>query len=162
MDEKHHHHDPNQGSLTHDDISSSSDTDTITPPHNQDHTISGSKTSTNEPASFEPIRSHNPNSKSKPPSLNQNQKRRLSTGTIDTLRRERSNNGWGVDDIEADAAGSGIIAPFNLPDPDAAVEHDPFEVGWENGDDDEMCPRSMPLWRKWVIVGITSVGSFCV
>lgn len=161
MDEKHHHHDPNQGSPTPDDISSSSsDTDTITPPHNQAHTTSSSKTSTNEPASFEPIRSHHPNSKSKTPSLTQ--KRRLSTGTIDTLRRERSNNGWGVDDIEADAAGSGIIAPFNLPDPDAAVEHDPFEVGWENGDDDEMCPRSMPLWRKWVIVGITSVGSFCV
>jgi hypothetical protein len=39
---------------------------------------------------------------------------------------------------------------------------DPFEVGWENGDQDPLCPRSMKTWRKWTIVLITSCGSFCV
>ena len=90
--------------------------------------------------------------------------RRLSKETISTLRRERSNNGWGVDDIEegtGNDAGS-VIAPYHHPNPDPAAPHDPFEVGWDGGDSDELCPRSMPTWRKWVIIGITSVGSFCV
>lgn len=87
--------------------------------------------------------------------------RRLSIDTISTLRRERSNNGYGVDDVEEDqAGGGGIIAPYLHPDPDAP--RDPFEVGWDNGDNDALCPRSMPTWRKWIIIGITSVGSFCV
>ena len=90
-----------------------------------------------------------------------NAPRRLSIETLSTLRRERSNNGWGVDDIEEDAAGAGgVIAPYNHPA--AAEDVDPFEVGWEGGDADPLCPRAMPQWRKWVIVGITSVGSFCV
>ena len=105
------------------------------------------KTSSEETAGFEPIRPSQKN-------------RRLSIDTISTLRRERSNNGWGVDNLEEGKVGGSIIAPYNLPNPDAP--HDPFEVGWDNGDDDELCPRSMPTWRKWVIVGITSVGSFCV
>lgn len=86
---------------------------------------------------------------------------RLSSETVSTLRRERTNNGWGVDDLEEDGAGSGsVIAPYNLPSPSA--EHDPFEVGWDGGDSDPLCPRSMPTWRKWLIIAITSVGSFCV
>ncbi|KAL2130300.1 hypothetical protein VTI74DRAFT_6650 [Chaetomium olivicolor] len=87
--------------------------------------------------------------------------RRLSIDTISTLRRERSNNGWGCDDIEEDAANGSVIAPYNHPNPDAAAA-DPFEVGWDGGDNDEMCPRSFPAWRKWLIISITSVGSFCV
>ncbi|KAK4147510.1 major facilitator superfamily domain-containing protein [Dichotomopilus funicola] len=42
------------------------------------------------------------------------------------------------------------------------AERDPFEVGWEGGDADPLCPRSFPTWRKWLIIAITSVGSFCV
>lgn len=84
--------------------------------------------------------------------------RRISVDTINTLRRERSNNGWGVDDLEEDDAG-GCIAPYNHPNPEA---RDPFEVGWDGGDSDPLCPRSLPTWRKWLIIAITSVGSFCV
>ncbi len=91
---------------------------------------------------------------------------RLSIETLSTLRRERSNNGWGVDNIEEDAAGAGgVVAPYNHPASAAAAADavaDPFEVGWEGGDADPLCPRAMPGWRKWLIVGITSVGSFCV
>lgn len=81
--------------------------------------------------------------------------RRLSADTIRTLRRERSNNGWGVDDIEAGDAGESTS-------PDNREVPDPFEVGWDGGDSDPLCPRSMPTWRKWLIIGITSIGSFCV
>ncbi|KAK4111287.1 MFS general substrate transporter [Canariomyces notabilis] len=86
---------------------------------------------------------------------------RMSTETLSTLRRERSNNGWGVDDIDETPSRPGsIIAPYNHPS--QAGEHDEFEVGWEGGDSDPLCPRSMPTWRKWVIIVITSIGSFCV
>ena len=71
----------------------------------------------------------------------------------------RSNNGYGVDDLEED------LEPGETMDPEpgnAPAEKDPFEVVWDNGDADPSNPRSMPLWRKWLIVGITSFGSFCV
>jgi len=119
---------------------------------------SSSSTSPN----FEPIRPGGGRPASRPAS------RRLSADTIDTLRRERSNNGWGCDDIEADAAG-GSVAPYNHPSGGNAAgdapnggERDPFEVGWDGGDSDPLCPRSFPTWRKWLIIAITSVGSFCV
>lgn len=81
--------------------------------------------------------------------------------TISTIRRERTNNGWGVDDLEENSiGGGGAVAPYNQPD--QPFEHDPYEVGWDGGDSDPLCPRSMPTWRKWLIIGITSVGSFCV
>ncbi|KAK4128463.1 putative multidrug protein [Parathielavia appendiculata] len=112
-------------------------------------------TTKTDPLGFEPIRPAPPNARSHNP-------RRISAETVDTLRRERSNNGWGVDDIEGDAAGSGgSVAPYNHPGSSAA-ERDPFEVGWAGGDADPLCPRSFPLWRKWMIILITSVGSFCV
>lgn len=38
---------------------------------------------------------------------------------------------------------------------------DPYEVGWDGGDNDPMCPRSMGTARKWMIVIITSIGSMC-
>jgi hypothetical protein len=85
-------------------------------------------------------------------------RRRLSYETASSLRRERSNNGWGVDDVEEDAAG-GEVAPYNHP---SAEDHDPYEVGWDGGDSDPLCPRSFPAWRKWLIICITSIGSFCV
>jgi hypothetical protein len=118
-------------------------------------TPSRSSTDSSTPG-FEPIRTTPaPTSRSTPG-------RRLSAETIDTLRRERSNNGWGCDDIEADAAGTGgAVAPYNHPGP-GEVEKDPYEVGWEGGDSDPLCPRSLPTWRKWVVIGIASTGSFCV
>ena len=67
-----------------------------------------------------------------------------------SLSRTRSNNGYGVDDLDDEAA------------LETAPQSDPFEVGWEGGDDDPLCPRSMKTWRKWTIVAITSSGSFCV
>ena len=41
-------------------------------------------------------------------------------------------------------------------------EKDPFEVGWDGGDQDPLCPRSMAEGRKWMIVLITCFGSLCV
>ena len=116
-------------------------------PHHQDPEANEEE----EKPTFAPLRP--------PPS-----QRRLSLETISTLRRERSNNGWGCDDLEEDAAGAGgVIAPYNHPAAaGSGVEVDPYEVGWEGGDADPLNPRGLPVWRKWVIVGITSVGSFCV
>ncbi|CCC12970.1 unnamed protein product [Sordaria macrospora k-hell] len=37
-----------------------------------------------------------------------------------------------------------------------------FEVGWEGGDSDPLNPRSLATWRKWIIIGVLSVGSFAV
>ncbi|KAG7286124.1 hypothetical protein NEMBOFW57_008427 [Staphylotrichum longicolle] len=61
---------------------------------------------------FEPIRAA-------PGTANDNNnvssaRRRLSVDTVSTLRRERSNNGWGVDDIEDSAADAdAVVAPYN-------------------------------------------------
>ena len=41
-------------------------------------------------------------------------------------------------------------------------EIDQFEVDWDGGDDDPLCPRSMSLPRKWMMVFITCIGSLCV
>ncbi|KAK4174595.1 major facilitator superfamily domain-containing protein [Triangularia setosa] len=76
-----------------------------------------------------------------------------------SLHRERSNNGYGVDDL-IDHSSDDDVEAVQLDAPDALT--DPFEVAWDGGDNDPLCPRSMPQWRKWVIIFITSVGSFCV
>jgi len=47
-------------------------------------------------------------------------------------------------------------------EPSTQDETDPFEVGWDGGDDDPLCPRSTSLGRKWLMVFITSLGSLCV
>ncbi|KAK3316140.1 major facilitator superfamily domain-containing protein [Apodospora peruviana] len=101
-----------------------------------------------------------------------NGKRRTSRDTFrsGSLRRERSNNGWGVDDLENDDENDEEVESRRPTSAAAAAdaqttnddEKDPFEVGWEGGDSDPVNPRSMPLWRKWTIIGITSFGSFCV
>ncbi|KAI2641974.1 major facilitator superfamily domain-containing protein [Xylaria nigripes] len=57
----------------------------------------------------------------------------------------RSHNGHGVAD---------------LPDNDQN-QNTAFEVSF-SGDDDPMSPRSMNLARKWVLVCVVCVGSFCV
>ncbi|EPE03904.1 fluconazole resistance protein 1 [Ophiostoma piceae UAMH 11346] len=41
-------------------------------------------------------------------------------------------------------------------------EKDPFEVAWDGGDADPLCPRSMSTARKWLIVFVTCFGSSCV
>ncbi|KAL2264794.1 hypothetical protein VTJ83DRAFT_7304 [Remersonia thermophila] len=96
---------------------------------------------------------------------------RIPSPDLTPLRGERTTNGWGVDDdVESQTSGRSIIAPYNHPAAEQAAEgaqrgeaeQDPFEVGWDGGDADPMCPRSFPLWKKWMIVFITSVGSFCV
>jgi len=75
-----------------------------------------------------------------------------------SLRRECSNNGYGCDDLVDGESGPGDgIGGGN----DALDERDPFEVGWD-GENDLKNPRNMPKWQKWVIIGITSLGSFCV
>ncbi|KAG7412588.1 Efflux pump atB [Fusarium oxysporum f. sp. rapae] len=51
--------------------------------------------------------------------------------------------------------------PHNEPSDDE-VEKDPFEVGWDGGDNDSLCPRSFHKMKKWLIVIIVSSGSLCV
>jgi hypothetical protein len=78
-----------------------------------------------------------------------------------SVLRVISNNGYGCDDAEA-CSGDSTTPDGENPTDNESAEKDPFEIGWDGGDSDPMCPRSMPLWRKWVIVGMTSFGSFCV
>ncbi|RFU74475.1 major facilitator superfamily transporter [Trichoderma arundinaceum] len=66
--------------------------------------------------------------------------------------RIRSQNGYGVSDDQRN---------------DKAVEEgqpekDPYEVGWDNGDNDPLCPRSFSKARKWLIVFIVAGGSLTV
>ncbi|KAM7207434.1 putative multidrug protein [Naviculisporaceae sp. PSN 640] len=105
-----------------------------------------------------------------------------------SLRRERSNNGYGVDELDVDGlageflgdkkdsrllrrssaaglengTGPGTRTAGENSGTESDEKVDPYEVRWEGGDSDPLNPRSMPLWRKWVIVGITSFGSLCV
>ncbi|KAF4467304.1 major facilitator superfamily transporter [Fusarium albosuccineum] len=77
---------------------------------------------------------------------------RTQSRTSDSLYRTRSQNGYSCD-------------PDDDPDedsPSGEPEKDPFEVGWENGDQDPLCPRSFNKLRKWIIVFIVSLASFCV
>ncbi|KAK3995818.1 major facilitator superfamily domain-containing protein [Cladorrhinum sp. PSN332] len=83
--------------------------------------------------------------------------------SFNTLHRERSNNGYGVDNL----VDSDLEPDVNTADPAAhpngdTAEVDPFEVTWTDGDLDPLNPRSMPSWRKWLVIAITSIGSFCV
>lgn len=102
---------------------------------------------------------------------------RLSRETLRaaSLRRERSNNGYGVDELDVDASPgleeaqdanrkSSILLENGAGSNNRteAEKIDPYEVRWEGGDSDPLNPRSMSLLRKWVIVGITSFGSLCV
>ncbi|KAK4034418.1 major facilitator superfamily domain-containing protein [Parachaetomium inaequale] len=163
MDEKAHRQ-PDFGS--HPSRSDTDEAETLTTQGGGEGKTDPEKLSSSSSTNFEPIR---PGGRPASRPVSRTGARRLSADTIDTLRRERSNNGWGCDDIEADAAG-GSVAPYNHPSGSNAAagdaadggERDPFEVGWEGGDSDPLCPRSFPTWRKWLIIAITSVGSFCV
>ncbi|KAK3333946.1 major facilitator superfamily domain-containing protein [Cercophora scortea] len=72
------------------------------------------------------------------------------------LRQARSNNGYGCDEDDDNDDDT------TSPSPEEEEEKDPYEIGWDDGDNDPLNPRSMPHWRKWVIVIITSFGAFCV
>lgn len=83
--------------------------------------------------------------------------------TRSSLSRVRSHNGYGCDDL--DEPGSSEEDSGGDPEKGEASqarEKDPFEVGFEGGNADPWCPRSMRPARKWAIVGLTSMGSFCV
>ncbi|KAH8776417.1 major facilitator superfamily transporter [Diaporthe sp. PMI_573] len=83
--------------------------------------------------------------------------------TRSSLSRVRSYNGYGCD--EYDEPGSSEEGAGGDPEKGQgaqAREKDPFEVGFEGGNADPWCPRSMNPARKWAIVGLTSMGSFCV
>ncbi|KAL0941841.1 major facilitator superfamily transporter [Colletotrichum truncatum] len=68
-----------------------------------------------------------------------------------SLSRTRSQNGYSVDDYQP-----------SDDSPQREPEKDPFEVGFDGGDQDPLCPRSMGKARKWLIVSIVSCASFCV
>lgn len=75
-----------------------------------------------------------------------------------SLSRTRSNNGYGCDEDRNSAEGREVA------DIEASgqSEKDPFEVRWDGGDSDPMCPRSMSMAQKWLIVIIVSASSLCV
>lgn len=77
------------------------------------------------------------------------------TRSLRTVSRTRSHNGYGCDDHEDEGASAGIEAG-------APVEKDPFEIHWEDGENDPMNPRSLPYWRKMIVVLIVSASSLCV
>lgn len=71
-----------------------------------------------------------------------------------SVSRVRSQNGYSCNENETTSSDEQPQAP--------EPEKDPFEVGFENGDADLGCPRSMAKLRKWTIVVIVSMASFCV
>ncbi|KAK1579773.1 major facilitator superfamily transporter [Colletotrichum navitas] len=73
-----------------------------------------------------------------------------------SLSRSRSHNGYSCDDYEhRDDSPQGQGGA-------AEKEVDPYEVAFDGGDSDPMCPRSMGKFRKWLVVSIVSCASFCV
>lgn len=81
---------------------------------------------------------------------------RASSASKRTIGRIRSQNGYGISD-ETDEKNN---SPGD--DQNGTPEKDPFEVGWDGGDNDPMCPRSFKKSRKWMITLIVSCCSFCV
>src|SRR5437899_2975627 len=71
--------------------------------------------------------------------------------SIRSISRIRSQNGYGCDDNEQSSD-----------DEREDEEKDPFEVGWDGGENDPMNPRSKSKAAKWAIVLICSFASFCV
>ena len=71
--------------------------------------------------------------------------------SIHSIQRIRSQTGYGCDD---DARSSD--------DERGSDDKDAFEVGWDDGENDAMNPRSKSKAAKWAIVLICSLASFCV
>lgn len=78
----------------------------------------------------------------------------LSRGSHPSRRIVRviSQNGYGVTDDENGGHDS----------QEKVTERDRYEVGFDGGDRDPVCPRSFPKWRKWLITLIVSNCSFAV
>ncbi|KAH7019262.1 major facilitator superfamily domain-containing protein [Ilyonectria destructans] len=76
-----------------------------------------------------------------------------SPSTSEALSRAVSQNGYGCEDGTNSSDDQAQDSP---------AEKDPFEVGWEGGDEDPMCPRSFGKVKKWTITIIVSMASFCV
>jgi hypothetical protein len=107
-----------------------------------------------EEAGFEPIRTG-----TRPASVATRTSRRSSRA----LSRTRSNNGYGVDEFDDEEEVVDDAEQRERESRTEVEEKDPFEVGWEGGvDSDPLSPRTMKKWRKWSIIIITSLGSFCV
>lgn len=77
-----------------------------------------------------------------------------------TLDRIRSQNGYGVDDDSETTPNDGGEAQKENASP--GESKDPYEVGWEGGDNDPLCPRSFSKGKKWLITIIVSHVSLCV
>ncbi|KAJ4861637.1 major facilitator superfamily domain-containing protein [Trichoderma breve] len=77
-----------------------------------------------------------------------------STGSSvrEDLDRTRSQNGYGVSDEQRGDKALEAGQP----------QTDPYEVGWDDGDNDPLCPRSFNKARKWLIVLICACGSLTV
>lgn len=73
--------------------------------------------------------------------------------STESLSRIRSQNGYGVD--ETQDATSRVV-------PSYSQDKDPFEVGWDDGANDSLCPWSFNKARKWAIISILCAGSFTV
>ncbi|RFU29946.1 hypothetical protein B7463_g6396, partial [Scytalidium lignicola] len=82
------------------------------------------------------------------------------TASLRSISQVRSNNGYGVsepvDNSEGEEGGVDVEAGT------AEADKDPFEVHWENGEQDPMNPRNMAHLRKWLIVMIVSSSSLSV
>ncbi|ROW13527.1 hypothetical protein VPNG_04474 [Cytospora leucostoma] len=110
-------------------------------------------------ATYEPVRLSTAapaaRTTSRPISLGRTQSGR----SIGSLSRVRSNNGYGVDDLDESAEETGNEQPR---------EKDPFEVSFDvrsDGSgfiDDPWYPRNMHVARRWMMVALTSFGSFAV
>lgn len=79
--------------------------------------------------------------------------------SVRSIGRVRSNNGYGCDELDESSSDTQDVEAQGG---GQAREKDPFEVSFEGGADDPWNPRGMSVVRKWVIVALTSLGSFCV
>lgn len=90
--------------------------------------------------------------------------------SLRSISHTRSNNGYGCDDLADDDDGDdhGNDSAPSSSDPEtggrtqATGGKDPFEVQFDRGTEDPWNPRSMSTPRKWLIVALSSSGSFCV
>ena len=120
------------------------------PPHldEKDNDVASTGSSSEPEPSFEPIRAA---------AIRRQSRDTARSNKTGSLRREWSNNGYGCDDL-VDIENQ--VDNDNLPE-DVDTEKDPFEVDWD-GEADPENPRNMANLKKWIIVAITSFGSFCV
>lgn len=70
---------------------------------------------------------------------------------------EIGQNGVNNDSETSREDSTGGVSP-----PQAEQKEEDFEVGWEGGDNDPLCPRSFHTGRKWLITIIVSSCGFCV